>query len=269
MKKINYLIIILVTFFCVNLTCNASTQTYVRTTDNLMLPEDVQFDSSNLNSILNTPAVNANEKIYDFAYLIEDSREAELTNKILEFKKESEMDIVIVTTNDLKGFQLPEYTYNFYDYNDFATNGVTLIIYTGGKSPEIFMGNSGPKDSFIFTTYNEGRINQTLSYIYKNYMQETVSYYDACDKYIDIIAGFYVTDMKKIGGGVTGGSIRWVEISILAIAIAFIVNLLFVLSLGKHKVVSKKGDVLDKKINNSTLVMQQTQDVQSTTPSSN
>ena len=268
MKKINYLIIILVTFFSVNLTCNASTQTYVRTVDNLMLPEDVKFDSNNLNSILNTPAVNANEKLYDFAYLIEDSKEAELTNKILEFKKESGMDIVIVTTNDLKGFQIPEYTYNFYDYNDFATNGVTLVIYTGGKSTEIFMGNSGPEDSFIFTTYSEGRINQTLSYIYKNYMQETVNFYDACDKYIDIIAGFYATDMRATGEK-NETSIRWVEISILAIAIAFIVNILCVLSLGKHKVVSKKGDVLDRKINNSTLVMQQTQDAPSITASSN
>ena len=49
MKKIKYLIIILITFFSVNLTCNATTQTYVRTTDNLMLPDDVKFDSSNIN----------------------------------------------------------------------------------------------------------------------------------------------------------------------------------------------------------------------------
>ena len=103
--------------------------------------------------------------VNDFIYVTPESQGLS-SNKILEFKKESEMDIVIVTTNDLKGFQLPEYTYNFYDYNDFATNGVTLIIYTGGKSPEIFMGNSGKKDGFIFTTYNETRVNQTLSYIY-------------------------------------------------------------------------------------------------------
>ena len=261
MKKINCFIVILVTFLSFNLTCNASTQTYTRSTDNLLLPDDVKIDSSNINSILNTPAVKASEKIYDFAYLIEDSKESKLSEKILEFKKESNMDIVIVTTNDLKGFQLPEYTYNFYDYNDFSKNGVTLVIYTGGKNPEIFMGNSGPKDSFIFNTYNDGRINQTLSYIYNNYMKEQVNYYDACDKYIDIIVGFYATDMKKLGIGSKGGLVEWVEISILAIAVAFIVNFLFVLGLGKNKVVSKKGDVLDKKINNTTLVMQQIKDV--------
>ena len=260
MQKINYFIIILVVFFSVNLTCNATAQTYTRSTDNLLLPDDVKVDSSNINSILNTPAVKASEKIYDFAYLIEDSKEVKLSEKILKFKKESNMDIVIVTTNDLKGFQLPEYTYNFYDYNDFSKNGVTLVIYTGGKSPEIFMGNSGPKDSFIFTTYNENRINQTLAHVYNNYMKDNVNYYSACDKYIDIIVGFYAVDMKNAGGSV-GGTIRWVEISILAIAVAFIANFLFVLRLGKNKVVSKKGDVLDRKINNSTLVMQQIKDV--------
>ena len=260
MKRVKFLIIILVTFFGITLTCDASTKTYKRTNDNLLVPDDVKADSSNLRSILNTPAVDASEKIYDFAFLIDDTREAELTNKILEFNKISKMDIVIVTTKDLKGFQLPEYTYNFYDYNDFLSHGVTLVIYTGGKNPEIFMGNSGPEGSYIFTTYNEARINQTLSYIYNGYMRDTVDYYEACNKYIDIIAGFYKKDIIDSGENPGGGSIRWLEITILSVAIAFIVNVLFMLNLGKHKISTKKGHVLDKKINTSTVVLEQIKD---------
>ena len=106
------------------------------------------------------------------------------------------MDIVIVTTSDLRGFQIPEYTYNFYDYNDFKSDGVILVIYApGGKNPEIFMGNSGVKDSYIFTVYNEGRVNQILAYIYNGYIKDK-AYFDACDKYIDIIKGYYATDMR-------------------------------------------------------------------------
>ena len=86
-------------------------------------------------------------------------------------------------------------------------------------------------------------------------------YESACDKYIDIIKGFYATDMKKdeINGN-NGGGIRWTEIIILSVAIAFIVNLLFIFRLNKYKVTSKKGEVMDKKINGSTLTIQQVQD---------
>ena len=119
------------------------------------------------------------------------------------------------------------------------------------------MGNSGPKDSFIFTTYNENRINQILSYIYNSYMSDTVDYYEACNKYITLISGFYDKDMGK---GPAAGGIRWIEITILSIAIAFIVNILIVLILCKHKVSRKKGEVLDKRVNKSTLVMEQVRD---------
>lgn len=262
MKKLNYLIIILVAFFTVTFNCNASTFTYTRSTDNLLLPKDVKVDSSNINAIMNTPAVNANEKIYDFANLLDDSTEGALTTKITEFKKESKMDVVIVTTSDLKGFQIPEYTYNFYDYNDFAQDGVILVIYApGGKNPEIFMGNSGLPDSFIFEVYDEGRVNKILAYVYN--LISAKQYYEACDKYIDIVKGFYATDMRSdvIDGR---GSIGWIEIVILSVAVAVIANLLFMFRLSKYKVTSKKGKVMDKKVNPATMVIQQVQDSPST-----
>lgn len=259
MKKVNYLIVILLAFFTITLNCNASTHTYTRSTDNLLVPKDIIVDSTNINAIMNTPAVASNEKIYDFANLLDDNRESELTNKILEFGKKSNMDIVIVTTSDLRGFQIPEYTYNFYDYNDFKSDGVILVIYApGGKNPEIFMGNSGVKDSYIFTVYNEGRVNQILAYIYNGFIKDK-AYFDACDKYIDIIKGYYATDMRddEINNN---GSIRWVEIIILSVAIAVIANLLFMFKLNKYKVTSKKGEVMDKKVNTSTMIIQQVQD---------
>lgn len=263
MKKVNCLIVILLAFFTITLNCNASTHTYTRSTDNLLVPKDVVVDSTNINDIMNTPAVAANEKIYDFANLLDDNREFELTNKILEFSKKSNMDIVIVTTSDLRGFQIPEYTYNFYDYNDFKSDGVTLVIYApGGKNPEIFMGNSGLKDSYIFTVYNEGRVNQILAYIYNGFIKDK-AYFDACDKYIDIIKGYYATDMRSEEIS-NKGSIRWVEIIILSVAIAVIANLLFMFKLNKYKVTSKKGEVMDKKVNTTTMVIQQVQDSPST-----
>ena len=255
MKRFNYLIIILISFFTISLNCNATTRTYTRTIDNLLLPSDVTVDSNIIQDVLNTPAVIASEKIYDFANLIDDTNEGKLVEEINAFTKSSDMEIIIVTTNNLNGFQLPQYTFNFYDYNDFLTNGVTLVIYTGGNKPEIFMGNSGKKDGFIFTTYNETRVNQTLSYIYNGNIVDG-NYYEACDEYVDIIKGFYAKDMGYSGGN----SIPWVEIIILSVAIAFIANLLFVFSLGKHKTSVKKVEVMDKRINNSNLKIEQISD---------
>ena len=260
MKRFNYLIIILISFFTISLNCNATTRTYTRTIDNLLLPSDVTVDSNMIQDVLNTPAVIASEKIYDFANLIDDTNEGKLVEEINAFTKSSDMEIIIVTTNNLNGFQLPQYTYNFYDYNDFLTNGVTLVIYTGGNKPEIFMGNSGKEDSFIFTTYNETRVNKTLAYIYNGKISEG-KYYEACDEYIDIIKGFYASDM---GIDVDSGGIAWVETIILSLALAFIANILFVFRLGKYKITSRKVEVMDKRVNNSTLVIEQIQDTPST-----
>ena len=53
----------------------ASTNTYTRTNDNLLVPEDVTVTSNNINDILKTPAVFSSEKIYDFADLYTDNEE--------------------------------------------------------------------------------------------------------------------------------------------------------------------------------------------------
>ena len=87
MKKFKYLIVIIIAFFTIGLNCNASTRTYTRTTDNLLIPNDVKIDSNNIQDILKTPAVSAVEKIYDFANLIDDNDEAKLVEEITAFNK--------------------------------------------------------------------------------------------------------------------------------------------------------------------------------------
>ena len=99
MKRFNYLIIILISFFTISLNCNATTRTYTRTIDNLLLPSDVTVDSNIIQDVLNTPAVIASEKIYDFANLIDDTNEGKLVEEINAFTKSSDMEIIIVNTN--------------------------------------------------------------------------------------------------------------------------------------------------------------------------
>ena len=64
MKRILLLGIIIVSLFTLNV--SASTKTNQRTEDNLLLPDRVLKDKVDKNDVLSTPAINEEEKIYDF-----------------------------------------------------------------------------------------------------------------------------------------------------------------------------------------------------------
>lgn len=67
MKKFKYLLLIVILFgFCI-IPVSASTNTFTRTEDNLLVSPDITVTSQNLDNILGTPAVDASEKVYDFA----------------------------------------------------------------------------------------------------------------------------------------------------------------------------------------------------------
>lgn len=146
MKKFKFIIFGLFIFFIVNNNVFASTNTYTRTKEAPLVPKDVVVDENNINNILNTPAVSSSEKVYDYADLLTDDEEKKLVTNINEYISNSIIDVAIVTTNNLNGYSISEYAYNFYDYNDFMSDGVVFVIKVGGSEPEIFMGNSGATD---------------------------------------------------------------------------------------------------------------------------
>ena len=116
MKYIRYIVLSFVMFFIFTINTNASTNTYIRTSDNLLVPSDVVVDSNNINNIMKTPSVSSSEKLYDFADLLTDSEEEKLVKRINKYVNSSTIDVAIVTTNDLLGFSIDDYAYNFYDY---------------------------------------------------------------------------------------------------------------------------------------------------------
>ena len=66
MKKIiKYFTLLLLIFLSTNV--YASTNTKERTEDDLLVPSKVEVTESNKQYILDTPAVDAEEKVYDFA----------------------------------------------------------------------------------------------------------------------------------------------------------------------------------------------------------
>ena len=120
MKK---LIFCFLAFFCFLGICNAEIKTYDR---NSLVHYGVnkkwEINSSNLDNVLNTYAVDADDKIYDFADILSSSDEYSLKNLIDNYTKTTGFELVILTdsfynaTDDENG----DYAQDFYDYNDFG-----------------------------------------------------------------------------------------------------------------------------------------------------
>ncbi len=234
----------------------ASTNTYTRTPEKLLVPNDVIVDSNNIQAILQTPAVASSEKIYDFADLYSDKEEKALFSKITDYIDETGIDLVIVTTKDLKGFGIRDYAYHFYDYNDFKRDGVIFVIHMGGEEPEIFMGNSGDKAGKVFSVYTDVRIGQTLKYVYQDIKNN--NYYDATADYIKILQGFFNLDQNGDyhldENGSIIRSIPWTEMVILSFAVTFIFVVLLIYRIRGNNRLDFKDD-LDNKIDETTLVV--------------
>ena len=62
MRKFKYLLLMFFLFCFSVVPVSASTNTFVRTEDNLLISPNITVTSYNLDNILNTPAIDASEK---------------------------------------------------------------------------------------------------------------------------------------------------------------------------------------------------------------
>ena len=250
-KYLNYLFVFFIVMF-ITYQCNASTNTFVRTNEDLKVPKDIIVDENNYDSIMSTPSVSASEKVYDYADLLTDEQEKNIYNNIMEFNRKSKYDIVILTTKELNGKNVSAYTYNFYDYNDFS-DGLIFTIYVGGEKPSIFVGNSAPDGSELFTIYDNNIINSTLKYLYTNSISKG-NYNEACLNFVKIINGFYEKKYSNSynidDDGNVVHTIPLLEIIIFSIAFTFIIVLIIVKKFSMKK---NKIDRFVNKINNDSL----------------
>lgn len=249
MKYIKLGLLILITFFSVNLDCFASVNTYTRTEKNLLVPSDVIVDANNMNDILNTPAVSSSEKIYDYADLLTDNQEKGVYKKLIDYTESTGIDAAIITTKDLNGYATGDYINNFYNYNDFLNDAVFFLIYIGENEPDIYMITSGKGAKF----YTDERIPQILEYVYKNISNGNCN--KAIADYIDILSGFYNLDGNNYKVDKNGNIIQdipWIEIIVLAGTLTFIVAMVLIYKFSSRRHIKK---TLYNKINSSTLMV--------------
>ena len=186
MKKFKFLVILML-FLTLNV--YASTNTEVRTKDDLKVWDDIKVTKYNIDYILDTPKVNEKEKVYDFADLFTDSEEEALYQKIISFNSDTNYDLAVVTINDNNKYSSSKYADDFYDYNyfgfDSSYSGLLMLIDMDNRMIEISTSGYAIKmyddyriDAIIDTGYNELK-NGLYAKSISNMIDKSLTYYNS------------------------------------------------------------------------------------------
>ncbi len=248
-------VLLAISLFFINiLECSASTNTFEREKlKNYGISKDwISIEKSKRN-ILKTPAVDAKEKIYDYADILTDEEETSLKEKFDAFSNTINMDMVLVTTDSYYSeAENEEYATDFYDYNDFGLD-------YPNNSGLIFLRNANEIDPYYAfgdaqLYYNSSRIDTVLDSIYEEI--HSGAYIFGLEKAIDIMTQQYHSGISKElrnykvdekGYLYEIYTVPWVPVLIFSIIVTLIVLLILI---KKNRMVMKAHDAagyLDKK----------------------
>ena len=194
MKKYIKLLLIAILTFTLTISVNAEVITQDRTTlENYGVSKKWKVTESNKQNILNTPKVDAKEKIYDFENVLTEEEKAKLKEQIDKYIEKTGFDLVILVKNlpYSSDKQNEDYACDFYDYNDF---GLELNKYAG----TILFRNTYDEDPYYdFYMFGDDQLyyqgnnrNDTiLDTIYSDLHSE--NYYEGFSLYIKLLDEFY------------------------------------------------------------------------------
>lgn len=189
-KRLLLIFIVFISLLCINV--NASTNTYDRTEENLLVPDYVEVTERNKSNILLTPAVNAEEKIYDFADIYSSSDEDYLYTQVSNFIKETNLDLAIVTISYNNKHNTAMYADDFYDYNSFGLdeNRSGLLLLVDMDSRRLYLSTTGD----AINIYTDDRVNNIMSNIFtyfsnKDYYTATEIFINYAKSYTEVSSG--------------------------------------------------------------------------------
>lgn len=150
-------------------------------------------DDEKISHALDTPYVDASQKIYDFSNILTDEEKVELKTLMDTFVEKTNMDIVFVSTDlyyysDSKN---EDYAADFYDYNDFGLNfshysGVLLLRNTYEADPYFNIYTFG--EAQLYFTYE--RLENILDEIYPDF-KGGINYYNGIKTYVNMLSDYY------------------------------------------------------------------------------
>lgn len=185
MKKL-YFLILLVIINLFNINVWASTKVFERTEENLLVSDYIEVTEANKSNIMMTPAVDAKEKVYDFADLFNNTQESELFDKLTNFRKQTNLDIVIVTIDYNNKHNSAKYSDDFYDYNEFGIGD--------DRSGLLFLIDMDIRNIYVTTTgkainiYTDQRINNILDNVFSYFGNQ--EYYVGTNKFVDLALNY-------------------------------------------------------------------------------
>lgn len=191
MKRVCYLLFSVGIFFCPFFSAEASVNTYTRTDFDYLVPDYINVTDSNRDNVLSTPAVDATEKIYDYADLFTDEEEKKIYRQAIKFIKKAELDLAIVTVSDYDktncdGDCTRTYADDFYDYNEFGIgsrqSGVLFLV--DMKNRTIYMTTTGD----AMDMYSDYRVEKIMDAIYQEFTNQ--NYYYGITKFMTILENY-------------------------------------------------------------------------------
>lgn len=283
MKKIEKILFAILVFLIGMTSVLAKPHVFERTEEHPLVNKKEILNESSIYNILNTPAVDANEKVYDFSDALTNYELNDLKERVNDFINKSKMDMVIVTINEYwNDQQIINFADDFFDYNDFGMktsgksyDGILVVRNTNDYNRYYYISTSGlgqiyfPKDrvdSIIDSMYNnmhndnfyEGFVN-FIDASYKNFnigvpdkykgctVDKKGFLYDSRGNQISYEKGVYVTPVFII--------------SIISFGISLITLIIFIY---KNKMV-KKAKQAKEYLDRSSIKINNKQDVFITT----
>ncbi len=189
--------IIIFSFFSLHV--EASTLVFERTAENNYgVNKKWVINDKNRDAVLNTPLVNASEKIYDFANILNDKEEKSVYDEIMNFKNVTGMEFVLVAVNlpYSDDSENEDYAADFYDYNDFGLDdqyysGVLLLRNTYEEDPYYNVYMFGEAQLY----YDATRADRALDDIYPYFTSKV--YGDGIKKFIADYLDYYLQGVPK------------------------------------------------------------------------
>lgn len=160
---------------------------------------------------------NVNQVVDDANLLSKDERN-NLIESIEVFRTQYNMDVVIVTSNDLGGKKTKDYADDYYDYNGYGLgdNKSGLLLLIDMDDREVWISTTGDSIEYFTDNRIESIINDVTKYL------SNEEYFDACN--------IFLTDIQYyINKGIPENQYTYseeeytVKIVLIALGVAFVV----------------------------------------------
>jgi uncharacterized protein len=129
-----------------------------------------------------------NLKVNDYANLFTEDEIQRLTLSIEEIINKHNIDVVIVTTNDVEGKTSRDYADDFYDYNGYGLDELNsgLLFLINMEDREVYISTCG----YVIDYFTDARIDSILDLVYEDLSKG--KYYDSAKKFLDNVDYYMV-----------------------------------------------------------------------------